>query len=151
MAVDRWIDDGVVKVQAGFLNAGVPVAGVLFKLTIKFWVSTQRTAKRGFVVRSTPHPAVAQARPFGDGIALLAQVIGTSRDAEKLVGIAAAAGVGTPAQGVLQFGFVQRIVHLGDRSGCVAKSWMRSHVFNTLTVNIDFAAVLQALQILFTS
>ena len=35
MAVDRRVDDGVVKVQAGFLNTCVPVAGVLLELTVE--------------------------------------------------------------------------------------------------------------------
>jgi len=50
VAVDRRVDDGVVKVEAGFLNAGVPVAGVLLELAIKRRVRPQRTA--GWVVTS---------------------------------------------------------------------------------------------------
>ena len=59
MAVDRRVDDRVVKVQAGFLNAGVPVAGVLLELAVKRRVGAQRAAEGGFVVWGAAHPAVA--------------------------------------------------------------------------------------------
>ncbi len=98
MTVNRRVDDRVVKVQAGFLNAGVPVAGVLFELAVEGRVRAQRAAEGGFVIRGAAHPAVAQARPLGDRIALLAQVIGAFRHAEEFMGIAAAAGIGVPAQ-----------------------------------------------------
>nr|VUD35226.1 Uncharacterised protein [Raoultella sp. NCTC 9187] len=63
--------------------------------------------------------------------------------------IAAAAGIGVPAQGVLQRRFVQRIVQLADGGGGVAERRVRGDVFDALAVDINFAAVLQALQVLF--
>ena len=150
MTVNRRVDDGVVKVQAGFLNAGVPVAGVLFELAVESRVRTQRAAEGGFVIRGTAHPAVAQARPLGNRIALLAQIVGAFRHAEEFMGIAAAAGIGVPAQGVLHFRFMQRIVQLGDGGGGVAEGRMRGDVFDAFAVDVNLAAILQALQVLFT-
>ena len=66
------------------------------------------------------------------------------------MGVAAAAGIGAPAQGILQLGFMQRVVHLGDGGGGVAERRVGGHVLNAFAVDIDFAAVLQALQVLFT-
>ena len=144
VAVDRRVNDGVVEVQAGFLNAGVPVAGVLFELAVEGRVGAERAAERGFVVRRAAHPAVAQARPLGDGVALLAQVVGAFRHAEELVGIAAAAGVGAPAERVLHLRLVQRVVHLCDGGRRVAKRRMGGDVFDALAVDINLTAVLQA-------
>ncbi|CNU62116.1 Uncharacterised protein [Salmonella enterica subsp. enterica serovar Bovismorbificans] len=61
VAVNGRVDDSMVKVQAGLLNAGVPVAGVLLKLAVEGWVSAQSAAKGGFVIRCASHPAVTQA------------------------------------------------------------------------------------------
>jgi hypothetical protein len=66
------------------------------------------------------------------------------------VGIAAAAGIGAPAQGILHVRFVQRVVHLGDGGGGVAEGRMGGDVFDALAVDINLAAVLQAFQVLFT-
>ena len=144
VAVDRRVDDGVVEVQAGFLNAGVPVAGVLLELAVEGRVGAQRAAERGFVVRRAAHPAVAQARPLGDGVALLAQVVGAFRHAEELVGIAAAAGVGAPAQRVLHVRLVQRVVHLCDGGCRIAKRRMGGDVFDAFAVDVNLTPVLQA-------
>ena len=144
VAVDRRVNDGVVEVQAGFLNAGVPVPGVLLELAVEGRVGAQRAAERGFVVRRAAHPAVAQARPLGDGVALLAQVVGAFRHAEELVGIAAAAGVGAPAQRVLHVRLVQRVVHLRDGGRRIAKRRMGGDVFDALAVDVNLTPVLQA-------
>ena len=66
------------------------------------------------------------------------------------MGIAAAAGIGVPAQGVLHFWFMQRIVQLADGGGGVAEGRVRGDVFDALAVDVNLAAILQALQVLFT-
>ena len=144
VAVDGRVDDSVVKVQTGLLNAGVPVTGILLELAVEGRVCAKRAAERGFVVRRAAHPAVAQARPPGDGVALLTQVVGAFRHAEELVGVTAAAGVGAPAQRVLHVRFVQRVVHLRDGGRRIAKRRMGGDVFNALAVDINLAAILQA-------
>lgn len=40
----------MVKVQVSFLNVGVLVVGVLFKLVVEGWVSVQSVVKGGFVI-----------------------------------------------------------------------------------------------------
>ncbi|CSG60541.1 Uncharacterised protein [Shigella sonnei] len=65
------------------------------------------------------------------------------------MGIAAAAGVGVPAQRVLHLRFVQRVVQLGNRRCRITKCRMSSDVFHSLAIDIDLATILQAFQILF--
>ncbi|SSK84980.1 Uncharacterised protein [Klebsiella pneumoniae] len=60
------------------------------------------------------------------------------------MGVAAAAGIGAPAQGILHFRFVQRIVQLSDRSRGITESRVGGDILHALAVNINFAAILQA-------
>ena len=60
------------------------------------------------------------------------------------MGVAAAAGIGTPAQRVLHVRLVQRIVHLRDGGCRIAKRRMSGHVFDALAVDINLTAILQA-------
>lgn len=60
------------------------------------------------------------------------------------MGVAAAAGIGAPAQGILHLRFVQRIVQLSDGGRGITEGRMRGDVFHALAVNINFAAILQA-------
>ncbi|SQI30983.1 Uncharacterised protein [Serratia plymuthica] len=147
VAVNRRVDDGVVKVQTGFLNAFVPMAGVIGELTVKLRVSPQSAAEGRLVIRGAPHPAVGLARPVGDGVTLLAHFFRAAGVAEELVGVAAVAGVGIPAQTILADRIVQRIVQLADRSRRIAERRVGGDVLHPLAVDIDFAAILQAFQV----
>ena len=60
VTVNWRVDDRVVEVQASFLNARVPVAGVLLELAVERRVRAQRAAEGRFVVRGAPHPAVGE-------------------------------------------------------------------------------------------
>ena len=60
------------------------------------------------------------------------------------MGVAAAAGIGAPAQGILHLRFVQRIVQLRDRSRGVTESRVGGDILHALAVDINFAAILQA-------
>ena len=61
MTIDRWVNNRVVKVEASFLNTGVPVTGVLLELTVKARIRAQCATESSFVVWGTAHPAIAQA------------------------------------------------------------------------------------------
>ena len=63
------------------------------------------------------------------------------------MGIAAAAGVGVPAQRVLHLRFVQRVVQLGNRRCRITKCRMSGDVFHSLAIDIDLAPILQAFQV----
>ena len=60
------------------------------------------------------------------------------------MGIAAAAGVGAPAQRVLHVRLVQRVVHLRDGGRRIAKRRMGGDVFDALAVDVNLTPVLQA-------
>ncbi len=55
------------------------------------------------------------------------------------MGVAAAAGIGAPAQGILHLRFVQRIVQLSDGGRGITEGRMRGDVFHALAVDINFA------------
>src|SRR5581483_1182034 len=94
-----------------------------------------------------PHPAVGHARPMGDGVALLDQLVTRTRGAEEPVSEAAGAGVGLAGEKLLGLAVMQRVVKPRDRARGIAKSRMRRDVGDALAVDIDFAAVAQALEI----
>ena len=60
------------------------------------------------------------------------------------MGVAAAAGVRAPAEGILHVWLVQGIVHLGDGRRRIAKCRVGSDVLNALAVDINLTAILQA-------
>ena len=83
-----------------------------------------------------------------DGVALADQVLARMRDAEELVGEGARAGVGRAGQHVLLLWIVQRVVEPRDGARGVAERRMRGDVLDPLAVDIDLAAVAQAVEIL---
>ena len=147
VAVNRWVNDSVVKVQAGFLNAFVPVARVIGELTIKLGISPQRTPEGCFVVRGAPHPTVTLARPVGDSITLLAHLFRAAGVAEEFVSVTAVAGIGVPAQAILADRIVQRVVQLTDRSRCITECRVSGDIFHSFAVDINLTAVLQTFQV----
>lgn len=60
------------------------------------------------------------------------------------MGVAAAAGISAPAQGILHLRFVQRIVQLSDGGRGVTEGRVGSDILHALAVDINFAAILQA-------
>ena len=60
------------------------------------------------------------------------------------MGVATAAGISAPAQGILHLRFVQRIVQLRDGSGGVTEGRVGGDILYALAVDINFAAILQA-------
>src|SRR6516165_5528416 len=84
---------------------------------------------------------------MGDGIALFDQLLGRTRGAEESVGETAGTGVGLASEQIFGLGVVERVVKPRDRTRGVAKGRMRGDIGDTLAINIDFAAVAQALEI----
>ena len=70
VAVDGRIDQRVVEIEHGLLAALVPGARVAGELAVELGVGAQRVEERGLVVGAAAHPAVGDARPGGDGVAL---------------------------------------------------------------------------------
>ena len=70
-AVDGRIDERVVDVEHGFLAAHVPGARVVGELAVELGVGAQRVEEGRLVVGAAAHPAVGDAGPGGDGVALL--------------------------------------------------------------------------------
>ena len=100
------------------------------------------------VVRGAAHPAVGQPRPLGDGVALLAQFVGAARVAEELVGIAAVAGIGLPAELFLALRIVQGVVEPGHGGGRVAEGGVAGDVLDAVAVDVDLTVVAQAGEVL---
>src|SRR5690242_16848368 len=84
---------------------------------------------------------------MGDGIALSDQFLGRTGGTKEFVGEPAGAGVGLASQQVLGGFVMERVVKPCDRTRGVAKGRMRGHVLDPLAINVDFAAVAQALEI----
>ncbi|MNV58336.1 hypothetical protein D3C71_1507020 [compost metagenome] len=144
VAVDRRVDDGVVQVQAVFLDALVPGLRVAFEAPVELRVGAQGVAEGRLVVGGAAHPAVAHARPFGDGVALLEHLLRGAGVAEELVGVAAVAGVGRPAQLVLGLRSMQGVVERGHGLRRVAERRVGGHVLDALAGIVDLATVAQA-------
>ena len=63
------------------------------------------------------------------------------------MGVAARAGIGRAGQHALARGVMQRVVQPRDRAHRITKRRMRGDVGDALAVDIDFAAVAQALHV----
>ena len=70
VAVDRRIDQRVVEIEHRLLRALVPGARVVGELAVKLGVGAERVEEGGLVVGAAAEPAVGDARPGGDGVAL---------------------------------------------------------------------------------
>src|SRR4029079_4176277 len=77
--IELWVHQRVVDVEHGLLPAYVPGARVSGELAVEVGVGAQRVEKSSLVVGAAPHPAIADAGPGGDGIALSDQVLARAR------------------------------------------------------------------------
>ena len=148
VAVDRRIDDGVVHERHGFLRTLVPGAGIAGVRAVILRVAAESVGVGRLVVRRAAHPAIGQARPLGDRGLRAAQVLARARHAEVAMRVAAGAGVGGAGQHVAVLRVVQRVVEPRDGPDRIAQSGMGGHVLDALAVDIDLAAVTQALHVL---
>ena len=147
-AVDRRIDDGVVHEEHVVLRARVPAFRILSELLVHREIGAERVHQRRLVVRRAPHPAVGHARPVRDRLALAKQILARLGDAEELVGEGSRARIGRACQHRLLLVVVQRVVKPRDRAHRVAERRMRRHIVDLLAVDVDLAAVAQAVDIL---
>ena len=70
VAIDRRVDDRVVEEQAPLLGELVPAPGVLLVGVVEVGVRAQRAEEGRLVVGAAAHPAVAEAGPLGDRVAI---------------------------------------------------------------------------------
>ena len=145
--VDRRIDDRVVHERHRFLRAFVPSPSVIGVRAVVFGVAAQGVGVGGLVVRGAAHPAIGQARPFGDRTLRGDQFLTGPLHPEVFVRVAAGAGVGRAGQRVAPLRIMQRIVQPGDRADGIAESRMGGDVGDTLAIDIDLASVAQALDV----
>ena len=146
VAIDRRIDQGMIEEQHRLLAALVPSAGIVGELAVEVGIGAERVDEGRLVVGAAAEPAIGDARPSGDGVALRDHILAAVRDLEEFVGIAARTGIGRRGQHVLGFLGVQRIVEQRHRSRRIAKGRMGGDVLHPLAVDVNFAAVAQRLQ-----
>lgn len=149
--IDRRVHDRVVPEEHALLRLAVPAARVLLVGRVVLVVDAERAEERRLVVGRAPHPAVRDLGPFGDAVARGDQVIDRLRCAEEWVGEASVPRIGRHDQAA--FGGiigVQGVVHSGDHPRRVAERRMHGHVLDLLAVDVDAAAVAQALKVLIT-
>ncbi len=148
VAIDRRVDDRVVEEQAALLGLLVPALRVLLVRLVEVRVRAERAEERGLVVGAAAHPAVADARPLGDRVAVGDDVLDRAGRAEERVGEGAAAGVGRRREDVAARRVVERVVHARDHPGRVAERRVRGDVVHALAVRPDLAAVADRLEVL---
>ena len=146
VAVDRRIDQRVVEEQHGFLAALVPGARIVGELAVELGIGAERVEERRLVIGAPAEPAVSDARPGGDGVALRDHVLAALRHLEEFVGVAAGAGIGRRGEHVLGRLVVQRVVEQRDGAGRIAERRMFGDVLDALAVDVDLAVVLERLQ-----
>ena len=146
VAIHRRMDDGVVDERHPLLGEAVPALRVLLPGMVKLGVSAERAKERGLVVGRATEPAIADARPFGDGIAAGDRLLDRLRALEIGVRHAAVAGVGRHQQLVLVLGVVQRVVEPSQHARGVAESGVCGDVLDPLAVDVDLAPVAQRFQ-----
>src|SRR3954471_24562589 len=67
VAIDRWMDNGVVDERHPLLAECVPAPGVVLIGGIEIGIGAERRQEGRFVVGRAADPAVRDAGPFGDG------------------------------------------------------------------------------------
>jgi hypothetical protein len=145
-AVDGRVDERVIDVEHSLLAARVPGARIAGELAVELGVGPQRVEEGRLVVGTAAHPAVGNAGPCGDGIALTGHLLARAGGLEEAVRVAAGAGVRGRCQDVLGAGIVQRIIELGDRDRRIAERRVLGDILYALAVNVDLAAVAQRLE-----
>src|SRR5260370_41031937 len=69
VAIDRWLDDGMIDEGHALLAKFVPAPGVVLVRIVKVRVGADGREKRRLVIRRAAHPAISHARPFGADVA----------------------------------------------------------------------------------
>ncbi len=144
VAIHRRIHDGVIDEGDFLLHLLVPAARVFLERRVEVGVRAQRGEERGFIIRTAAHPAVRDARPFGDGVARCHHFLDVVRGLEKVMRVAAAAGVGLGAENRLAL-VVQRVIQARQHAGGIAEGRVRGDVLHPLAVDPNLAPVAQAL------
>ena len=146
IAVHRGIDQGMVQERHALLGILVPVQGITGVIAEIFRVESQGQHQAGLVVRSTPHPAVGQPRPLGDGLALGDYVLASFRHLKIGMRKAAVTGIRIGAQVRVLLIIMQRVVKTGHHPGRIAKRRVFRHVRDPLSVDPDLPVVFQILK-----
>ncbi len=141
VAVDRRIDQRVIEIEHRLLRALVPGPRIVGELAVERGIGAERVEEGSLVIGTAAEPAVRNARPGGDRIALRDHLFARARHLEEFMGIAAGAGVGRRGEHVLGRLVVQRVVEQRHRRGRIAERRMFGDVLDPLAVDIDFAAV----------
>src|SRR5262249_21341179 len=121
----------------------VPGARVAGKLSVEVRIRAERIEDRGLAVGTPAVPAIAEARPCGDGIALRHDVLSRAGDLEEFVRVAARAGVRLSRQHAPRLCIVQGIVQPRDRGGAVAERGVFRHIGDAVAVDVDLTAIAQ--------
>jgi len=145
VAVDGRIDQRVVEIEHRLLRSLVPGAGVVGELSVELGIGAERIEECGLVVGAAAHPAVGDAGPGRDRIALRDDILGGAGNLEKFVRVAAGAGIGRRGEHVLGLGIVQRVIEQGDRGNRIAERRVLRHIGDALAIDVDFAPVPQGL------
>ena len=148
VAVDGWMDDGVIDEGHAFLAVLVPVPGICLIRIVEIGVGAERRQEGCFIVRRPPQPAIRDARPFGNRVPSGDQLLHRFGRFEISVREASVARVGRQQQLVFVRRIVQRVIEASDHPGSISEAGMCRDVLHTLAVNIDFAPVAQGLEIL---
>ena len=142
------MDDCVVPVEDPFLSLPIPAPGVVLVRLVEVGIGPECGQERRLVIRASPEPSVADPCPFGDRLEVAHTVLDRPREAEELVGHAVAAGIGPGRDHLAPLGIVERVVEPRDRSRRVSERRVGRDVLDPLPVDVDLAAVADALQIL---
>jgi hypothetical protein len=124
----------------------LPGARIVGELAIELRIGAERIEEGGLVVGAAAHPAIGNAGPGRDRIALRDDVLRRAGRLEELVGVASRSRVGRRGEHVLGRCVVQGVIELSHRGGRVAERRVRRHVRNPLAIDVDLAPVAQGLQ-----
>ena len=128
------------------LHLLVPAPGVFLEGLVELGICAERGQKSGLVIRAAAHPAIGDARPFGDGIARAHHFLRVVRGPEEFVGVAAAAGIGRGAEHVFAI-VVQSVIQPRQHPDGVAEGRVRGDILDPFPVDPDLAAVAQTLDV----
>src|SRR6267378_4152581 len=148
VAIDRWMDDGMIDEGHALLAKFVPAPGVVLVRIVKVRVGAEGREKRRLVIRRTAHPAVGHARPFGNGVAAGDEILDGLWRLEEGVRHSRIARVCRRQQLVLSLVVMQRVEQARHHPGGVAEGRMGGDVLDALAVDEDLAAVAQGFDVL---
>src|SRR3981189_1615477 len=148
VAIDRWMDDGMIDEGHALLAKFVPAPGVVLVRIVKVRVGAEGREKRRLVIRRTAHPAVGHAGPFGNGVAAGDEILNGLWRLEEGVRHSRVARVCGHQQLVLSLVVMQRVEQARHHPGGVAEGRMGGDVLDALAVDEDLAAVAQGFDVL---